>query len=56
MVSRVIMEIHLFDSFVAGKMLAAKIKGIEKKALPKYRSESTWWISELTDDHKQVEE
>jgi len=50
------MEIHLFDSFVAGKMLAAKIKGIEKKALPKYRSESTWWISELTDDHKQVEE
>ena len=25
------MEIHLFDSFVAGKMLAAKIKGIEKK-------------------------
>ena len=31
MVSGVIMEIHLFDSFVAGKMLAAKIKGIEKK-------------------------
>ena len=32
MVSGTIGENHLFDYFVAGKMLAAKIKGIEKKA------------------------
>ena len=31
MVSGTIGENHLFDFFVAGKMLAAKIKGIEKK-------------------------